>query len=145
MWTTPSGLASSDRPRRTQRSEWRRTRPHPPARPSPGIKMHSSPAAFPTTLSLPFFPFTPHRPAPTHPVAPQAAPSSIYSQRPPLSLQNRYDAASTKNAPAGSYSLVASAALSPRPSDPCLDPCTMTLVKRPAFQQVTGDLITRRP
>jgi hypothetical protein len=105
--------------------------------------MHSSPAAFPTTLCLPFSPFTLHRLAPTHLVAPQAAPSSIYSQRPSLSLQTRYDAASTKNAaarPAGSYSLVASAALSPRPSDPCVDPCTMTLVRHPAFQQVAGDL-----
>ena len=55
----------------------------------------------------------------------------------PLSPQNRYDAARRKNAaarPAGSYSLVALVVLSPRPSDPCVDPCTMTLGKRLAFR-----------
>src|SRR5271170_5196666 len=51
--------------------------------PSPGIKTHSSPAAFPTPLSLSFVPF----PSPTflhRPLVPQAAPSSTYSPaRPP--------------------------------------------------------------
>ena len=86
----------------------RRTRPHLPSPVlSPGIKTHSSPAAFPATLSLPFVPslFTflhrplwsclrPHR-APLLPAAPS-------------SPQKRYDAASGKNAAArlaGSYSL----------------------------------------
>jgi hypothetical protein len=73
--------------------------------------------------------------------------NSTYCLRaPPSSQQHQYDPASGNNAaarPAGSYSLDASAAL-PRPSDPCVDPCTMTLVKRPAFQQVDGDLVTRR-
>jgi hypothetical protein len=68
--------------------------------PTPGIKTHSSPAAFPTTLSLHFVPLTFQLPAPPHPVVPQAAPSSTYSLRPPLSPQNRYDAASGKNAAA---------------------------------------------
>jgi hypothetical protein len=65
--------------------------------PSPGIKTHSSPAAFPTTLSLPFVPFPPlsHLPAPP--------PSCLRPRRaPPTPLpgrqfpQNRYDAASGK-------------------------------------------------
>ena len=51
--------------------------------PSPGIKTYSSPAAFPTTLSLSFVPFPSltflHRP-----LVPQAALSSTYSPaRPP--------------------------------------------------------------
>jgi hypothetical protein len=117
---------------------------------APGIKMHSSPAAFPATLSLPSLPSILHLTAPPHPVVPQAAPGSILlpAPGPPPPQQNRYDAASGKNAaarPAGSYSLDASAALSPRPSDPCVDPWAMTLAKRPAFQQVTGDLVTRWP
>src|ERR1700733_16266871 len=48
--------------------------------PSPGIKTHSSPAAFPTTLSLSFVPF----PFLHRPLVPQAALSSTYSPaRPP--------------------------------------------------------------
>jgi hypothetical protein len=51
--------------------------------PSPGIKTRSSPAAFPTTLSLPFVPFPSltflHRL-----LVPQAAPSSAYSPASPL-------------------------------------------------------------
>src|SRR5271154_1304146 len=42
-------------PPRPPRPAWRRTRPHLPARPFASIKTHSSPAAFPTTLSLHFF------------------------------------------------------------------------------------------
>src|SRR5438132_1555925 len=44
--------------------------------PSPGIKTHSSPAAFPTTLSLPFVPFPSLSPACTAPscLKPRRAP-----------------------------------------------------------------------
>jgi hypothetical protein len=147
LWTTPCGLATRDRPHRPPRPAWRRTRSHLPARPFASIKTHSSPAAFPTTLSLPFVP---------HSSASCTAPPGRASGRielhllpatPPSSQQHRYDPASGNNAaarPAGSYSLDASAA-PPRPSDPCVDPCTMTLVKRPAYQRVAGDLVTRRP
>ena len=65
---------------------WRRTRPHLPARPFASIKMHSSPAAFPTTLSFPFVPSLFHLPTPPHPVVPQAAapppPKSTDTTRP---------------------------------------------------------------
>src|SRR5277367_211092 len=60
--------------------------------PSPGIKKHSSPAAFPTTLSLPFVPF----PSPTllHcPLMPQAAPNSTY---PPARPSNPHRADTTR-------------------------------------------------
>jgi hypothetical protein len=46
--------------------------------PSPGIKTHSSPAAFPTTLPLSFVPF-PHPTFLHRPLVLQAAPSSTYS------------------------------------------------------------------
>jgi hypothetical protein len=109
--------------------------------PSPGIKTRSSPAAFPATLYLPFVPslFTFLH----HPLVPQAAPSLLTPCGPP-SPQHRYDAASGNNAaarPAGSYSVDASAALPRQPSDPCIDPCIVTLMKRPAFQQVASDLV----
>ena len=116
--------------------------------PSPGTKTHPSPPLF-QQLSPSFFsPLTLHLPAPPRPFVPQTAPSSNLLPAGPPSLQNRYDAASGKNAaarPAGSYSLDAPAALSPQPSDPCVNPWTMTLVKRRAFQQVASDLATRRP
>ena len=112
--------------------------PHLPARPSPGIKTHSSPAAFPATFSLPFFPllfFFLHRPIRSY-LRPHRAPIT----GPPFP-QNRYDASSGKNAAArlaGSYSLDASATLSLRPSDTCVNPWAMTLVKRPAFASDFG-------
>src|SRR5205085_12653118 len=119
---------------------------------SPALRQYKDalvPRRFSNNSLPPFCPLTLHLPAPPHPVVPQAALSSTYSLRPPptSSQPHRYDPASGNHGaarPAGSYSLDASAAL-PRPSDPCVDPCTMALVKRPAFQQVAGDLVTRRP
>ena len=109
--------------------------------PSPGIKTHFSPAAFPTTLSLSFSPHSsPSCTVPPGCVSGRAELHLLPAGAP--SPQNRYGAASGKNAAArhaGSYSLDASAALSPRPSDPCVTPWTVALVKRPAFQQVAGD------
>jgi hypothetical protein len=91
------------------------------------------PRRFSNNSLPPFCPLTLHLPAPPHPVVPQAALSSTYILRaPPSSQQHRYDVVSGNNAaarPAGSYSLHASVAL-PRPSDPCVDPCAMMLVKR---------------
>jgi len=55
----------------------RRTRPHLRTGPSPGIKTHSSPAAFPTTLSLTFVPF---------PLSPFCNPPSRASGRAELHL-----------------------------------------------------------
>ena len=63
--------------------------------PSPGIKTHSSPAAFPTNSLPPFFP-------------PHSSPSSIYSLRAPPLPQNRYDAASGKNVAARRLTLIRS-------------------------------------
>src|SRR5438046_2574387 len=72
--------------------------------PSPGIKTHSSPAVFPTTLSLPL-PLTLHT-AP--PLVPYAAPSSAYSLPASPPTQNRYDAASGKSAAARPAPLICS-------------------------------------
>src|SRR5947209_7205304 len=75
--------------------------------PSPAIKTRSSPAAFPTTLSLPFVPFLcltfVYRP-----LVPQAAPSSTYSPARPLVPQNGYNAASGKNVAAPRLALIRS-------------------------------------
>ena len=83
LWTTSSGLATPWRPHRLLLPAWRGTDLICQLGPSPGIKTHSSPAAFPTTLSLPFVPFPSltflHRP-----LVPQAAPSSTYSPARPL-------------------------------------------------------------
>jgi hypothetical protein len=76
--------------------------------PSPAIKTRSSPAAFPTTLSLPFVPFPSLTPSCTTPLVPQAAPSSTYSPARPQSPQNRYDAASEKNVAARRLTLIRS-------------------------------------
>jgi hypothetical protein len=111
--------------------------------PSPGIKTHSSPAAFPTTLSLSFVPF----PSPTllhRPLVPQAAPSSTYSPARPPS-PHRTDT----TRPVGKMSQLTLIRSTPRQR--CLvdrltrRPLTVTPMKRPAFQQVAGDLVTRRP
>ena len=112
--------------------------------PSPGIKTHSSPAAFPATLSLPFPPRS--SPSCTAPPGHTSGRTELYLlPAGPFFAQNRYDASSGKNVAArlaSSYSLDASATLSPRPSDPFVDPWTMTLVKRPAF---ASDFVTQRP
>jgi hypothetical protein len=61
--------------------------------PAPGIKTHSSPAAFPSTLSLPFSPWTLYPPA----RASGRCRAPLAPCQPPRSPQNRYDAASGKN------------------------------------------------
>jgi hypothetical protein len=106
--------------------------------PSPGIKTHSSPTAFPTTLSLSFVPF----PSSTFLhflLVPQAAPSSTYSPaRPPI--PHRTDT----TRPVGKMSQRST------PRQHCLvdrltrRPLTVTPMKRPAFQQIAGDLAMRR-
>src|SRR5271154_1523878 len=83
------------------------------------IKTRSSPAAFPTTLSLPFVPF-PSLTFQHCPLVPQAAPSSTYSPaRPPVPAERirRGQWEKCRSATADSYSLDASAALSRWPSD----------------------------
>jgi len=122
--------------------------PHLPARPFARYKDALVPRRFSSTSLPPFFPFNLRLPAPPPQSClwPHRAP--LTPCRPLLPPQNRNDAASRNNAaarPAGSYSLDALVTLSSRPSDPCVSPCAMTLVKRPAFQQVAGDLVTRRP
>src|SRR2546423_12708722 len=89
--------------------------------PSSGIKTHSSPAAFPTTLSLSFcsLPLS-------HP--PCTAPSCLRPRRTPLTPLlgplvptepiRRGQWEKCRSATADSYSLDASATLSRRPSDP---------------------------
>src|SRR5277367_5794021 len=76
--------------------------------PSPAIKTHSSPAAFPTTLSLPFVPFLSLTPAYTAPscLRPRRAPPTPLPG--PWSPQNRYDAASGKNVAARRLALIRS-------------------------------------
>jgi len=108
---------------------------------SPGIKTHSSPAAFPTSLSLSFcsLPLS-HLPC--------TAPSCLRPLRAPLTPLpgalvptepiRRGQWEKCRSATADSYSLDASATLSRRP-------LTVTPMKRPAFGQVTGDLVMRRP
>jgi hypothetical protein len=61
------------------RPVWRRTDLICQPGPSPGIKTHSSPAAFPMTLSLPFVPFSLSLTYLHRPLVPQAALSSTYS------------------------------------------------------------------
>jgi hypothetical protein len=69
-----------------------------------GIKTRSSPAAFPTTLSLQFPPLhSPH----TAPVVPKASASSTFPCMPPPSTE-RYDAACEKNALARPPALICS-------------------------------------
>jgi hypothetical protein len=80
--------------------------------PSPGIKTHSSPAAFPTTLWLPFvpFPLSPSHTCLHRPLVPlRPRPSSTYSPARPLGpQQNRYDATSEKNVAAQRLALIRS-------------------------------------
>jgi hypothetical protein len=89
--------------------------------PSPGIKTHSSPAAFPSTLSLPLSPWTLYLPA--RALGRCRAPL-VPCQPPPVPTEpiRRGQWKKCRSATAGSHSLDASAALSRRPSDPCVDP-----------------------
>jgi len=103
--------------------------------PSSGIKTHSSPAAFPTTLSLPFL-----SPLSCSCTGPHRVSGSLV---PP----NRHEVASERNASAGPLALIR---LTPRQR--CLvgrptvrRPLAVTLMKRLAFRQGAGDLVTRRP
>jgi hypothetical protein len=115
--------------------------------PRSGINTHPSPAAFPTTLSLPFlfpsFTFL-HRP-PSCLRPPQQTP--LTSRRPPGPPPNRYDVASERNASAGPLALICSTPrqhyLVGRPT--VRRPLAVTLMKRLALQPGAGDLITRRP
>jgi hypothetical protein len=130
--TTPSGLATLVTALTAPpHPAWRRTRSHLPARPFAQIK-----TLIPRRLSSNSLP----------PFSSLTLPSGTAPSGRALGRAELH-AASGKNAAArtaGSYSLDASAAPSPRPSDPCVDPWAMTLVKSPAFQQVAGDLVTRR-
>ena len=88
--------------------------------PSPGIKTHSSPAAFPSTLSLPFPPWTLYLPAralgrcraPLAPCQPPG-PHRTNTTRPVEKMSQCHGWLSFARR---------SAALSRRPSDPCIDP-----------------------
>src|SRR5436305_5548367 len=88
--------------------------------PSPGIKTHSSPAAFPSTLSLPFPPSTLYLPAralgrcraPLAPCQPPG-PHRTDTTRPVEKMSQCHGWLSFARR---------SAALSRRPSDPCIDP-----------------------
>src|ERR1700722_18512314 len=107
---------------------------------SPGIKMHSFPAAFPTTLSLSFVPFPSHLPAPP-PHASDRAELHLLPCQGPSPPQNRYDATSRKMLRRDGWlsfarrlgSIVSSTVRPVRRS------LTTTPMKRPAFQQVAGD------
>ena len=92
-----------DLPHRLPWLVWRRRRPI--ASPSVCcIKTRSPLAAFPTTLSFPFFPLhSPH----TTPVVSQASASSTFPRRPPLPTE-RYDAACETNASARPPALIRS-------------------------------------
>ena len=92
--------------------------------PEPDIKTHLSPTTFPTTLSLPFVPF-PSSPSCTAPLVLQTTPSSTDSLSGPLVPAEpirRSQWEKCHSATASSHSLNASAALSRRPSDLCVDP-----------------------
>jgi len=105
------------------------------AGPRPLIKTHSSPAAFPTALSITFLPpFTfLHRP----PSCLRLSASSTYFLRAPLTPPDRYDVASKRNSSAGPPALIRST-----PGQHCLvghpavlRPLVIKLMKRLAFQQ----------
>jgi hypothetical protein len=111
--------------------------------PSPGIKTHSSPAAFPSTLSLPFPLWTLYLPAralgrcrapliPCQPPGPYRTDTTRLVEKMSqchgwLSFARRlgYVISSTVR--------------------PVHRPLITTPIKRPALQQVAADLITRRP
>src|SRR5271154_4303837 len=83
--------------------------------PSPGIKTHSSPTAFPSTLPLSFVPF----PSLTFLQLPRGAPlTPLPGPLVPTEPIRRSRWEKCRSATADSYSLDASAALSRRPSDP---------------------------
>src|SRR2546430_962992 len=89
--------------------------------PSPGIKTHSSPAAFPTTLSLSFGSLPPSHLSCTAPscLRPHPAPlTPLPGPLVPTEPIRRGQWEKCRSATADSYSLDASAALSRRPSDP---------------------------
>jgi hypothetical protein len=102
--------------------------------PSPGIKTHSSPAAFPSTLSLPFSPWTLYLPARAlgrcrAPLAPCRPPGP-----------HRTDTTRPVEKMSQCHGCVVSSTFRP-----VHRPLTTTPMKRPALQQVAADLITRRP
>jgi hypothetical protein len=107
--------------------------------PLPGIKTHSSPAAFPTTLSLSFCSLPLSHLSCTAPscLRPRRAPLTPLLG--PLVPQNRYDAASGKNVAARRLTLIRSTS-----RQHCLvdrlarRPLTVTTMKRPATWSCDG-------
>jgi hypothetical protein len=101
--------------------------------PSPSIKTHSSPATFPTTLSLSLSLLSPsHLYTAPSCLRPRQAPltpllGSLVPTEPTRCCQWEI----CRSATADSYSLDASAALSRRPFDPMRRPLTVTPMKRP--------------
>jgi hypothetical protein len=116
--------------------------------PSLGYKDALVPRRF-SNNSLPLFCSLPlsHRPAPPLScLRPRRAPlTPLPGPLVPTEPIRRGQLGKCRSAMVDSYSLDASAALSHRPSDPVRRPLTITPMKRPALQQVAGDLVMRRP
>jgi hypothetical protein len=114
--------------------------------PRPGIKTPSSPAAFPTSLSVPSL--SPLRRSCTGLCRASGPPlrTPLSPCRSPWSAPDRYDAACERNASAGPPTHVRSTppqrSLVGRPT--VRRPLAMTLMKRLAFGEGAGDLVTRR-
>ena len=124
-----------------------RSQPHLPVRSFARYKDALVPRRFSNNSLPPFFPslFTFLHRSPRLCLRPCRAPLTPCGAPLPTEPIRRGQWENAAARHAGSYSLDASAALSPRPSDLCVTPWTVALVKRPAFQQVAGDLVTRRP
>jgi hypothetical protein len=121
-------------------------RPHLPARSFARYKDALVPCRFSNDSLTSFCSLPPlsHLPAPPPRASGCRAPLTPLPG--PLAPQSRNDAASGKNVPARRLSLIRST-----PRQHCLvdrltrRPLIATPMKRPGFQQVAGDLVTRRP